>query len=364
MRTALISLGLLAMLGGCEDKSLPKIVAASHVAENAPNRGVLWPILLQHCERNPTCDAAGKFGEGAGEASNIVGAVRYFAQSAEVVKEDGRDYGARITLSVIAPRGVGGQAGRPLTQDEAPSDLRAAKARESWLSIEYRTPPPTGDPKPYFLTFRSAQLALGVTGAASAKSRNEIKTLTEAEVSRWSWGKNNQDEAAKGAKIEISGKAGVLFSGYSIGLPANAELDNETALRQRYEPWIFYVSRNLREDGAGLAPLMQALQAGETLSLSISSPSGPILRDFIYASGYPDALKEAAAALKDTARIAEPITRRCQTYVGQGTAIWDELGPALADAPANHTCDPRSPEERNDAATRKTARPSAPAKPK
>jgi hypothetical protein len=256
-----------------------------------------------------------------------------------VVKEGGKDYGGRITLSVIAPRGDGGPAGRPLTLDETSSDLRGPRNRQSWLSIEYRAP--SGEPEPYFLAFRSAQLALKVPGVEGLKTQEAISNRTGDYLAAMSWGKGADGEDRSGAKVEIKGKAGVLLTGYSIGLPLGGKVKDDEAVRRGFEPWSFYLSRNLRDDKAELAGLMKAIEAGETLTLSITAPDGAILQDAIYTTGYPAALKEASAALKDPL-LVQPITQRCAAYVGKTPADWN----VLEVSPASRTCDPRSPDQR------------------
>ncbi|MEP7210997.1 MAG: hypothetical protein ABI740_09190 [Alphaproteobacteria bacterium] len=348
-----LALAALALVGACEENtSLPRVAVSSHVAENDPNHGVLWPILLQHCLRSPSCDPMGRFSEGAGQASNVIGAVDYFAESADVVKEGGKDYGGRITLSMFAPRGIGGPAGRPLSLDESSPDLRGPRNRQSWLSIEYRAP--SGEPEPYFLAFRSAQLALGVPGVAGLKTQEAIANRTGDYVAAMSWGKDpaskeGDGQDRSGAKIEIRGKAGVLLTGYSIGLASNEKVKNEDAAKRGFEPWSFYFARNLRDDKAALAGLMKAIAAGETLKLTISAPNGVMLQDVIYTVGYPAALKEATAALKDP-RLSQPITERCAMYIGRSAADWNKLEVSAAD----RTCDPRSPEQRQTAGAAKT----------
>jgi hypothetical protein len=330
----------IALLAACdENNGLPRVAVSSHVAENDPNHGVLWPILLQHCLRSPSCDPMSRFSEGAGQASGVVGAVAYFVESADVVKEGGRDYGGRITLSMIGPRGDGGPAGRPLTLDESASDLRGPRNRQSWLSIEYRAP--SGEPEPYFLAFRSAQLALKVPGVEGLKTQDAISNRTGDYVAAMSWGKDAAGGDASGARVDIKGKAGVLLTGYSIGLPLGGKVKDEEAVRRGFEPWSFYLSRNLRDDRAALDGLMKAIEAGETLTLTVSAPDGLILRDAIYTMGYAAALKEASAALKDPL-LAQPLTQRCAAYVGKSAADWN----SLEASPASRTCDPRSPAQR------------------
>jgi hypothetical protein len=75
-----------------------------------------------------------------------------------------------------------------------------------------------------------------------------------------------------------------------------------------------------------------------------------MLQDVIYTVGYPDALKEATAALKDP-RLLQPITERCASYVGKSAADWNSLNVPAAD----RTCDPRSPEQRQAAGAASTS---------
>lgn len=348
---ALVCCGL-ALSAACEDKSLPRVARSSHVAENDPNRGALWPVLLQHCLRSPSCSPMSKFSEGAGQASGVVAATTYFVESADIVKEGGRDYGGRITLSVIGPRGDGGPAGRPLTLDEASPDLAGPRSRESWLSVEYRAP--SGEPEPYFLAFRSAELALRVPGVETLKTRQAIVNRTGEYLAAMTWGKDASGNDRLGARIQIAGKAGVLATDYSVGQDAGAKATNAEAVARGFAPWFFYMSRNLRDDGAGLAGLMKAIAAGETLTLTISAPDGVMLRDAIYTTGYAAALEEATAALKDP-RLSKPLTERCAGYVANGAVVWREAGAT----PASRTCDPRTPQQKQaDAA--KPAKPVAP----
>lgn len=83
------------------------------------------------------CDPTSDYGQGAGQASGVAGSVSWFAETAQVVKEGGQDYGAALTLSAYATRGQGGPAGRPLTVDELPNSFTAAKAKRSTLSVEF-----------------------------------------------------------------------------------------------------------------------------------------------------------------------------------------------------------------------------------
>src|SRR6185503_14955983 len=185
MRTMLSGLIVAVLLCGCWQKTADR-AESDNVVAGADDPGALWPLVLQHCVRSPNCDPHEDFGQGEGQASGVVGQAAYFVESADVVKEGGQDYGASITLSLYATRAQGGKAGRPLTIDEGPDDLRATNARRSTLSIEYRTPG-GGAPEPYFLTLHSAQVALTVPDIAKATTRDGIVKATEDFVQRMTW---------------------------------------------------------------------------------------------------------------------------------------------------------------------------------
>ncbi len=280
----------------------PQRVASDKVAEKAADPGAMWPVMLQHCQRSPSCDPTSDFGQGAGQASGLVGAVVWLTETKDVVKEGGQDYGAAITLSLYAQHGIGGPAGRPLTIDESPDSLRGADARRSTLSIEYRTPG-GGAPEPYFLAFHSAQLA-----------------LADAKI----------DEA----KVEIRGKAGLLYSGDAAGMESAA--DSKSDLK----PLVFYAPRNLRDEP--LPALLAALSAGETLSLKVTARDGALmLSDAIYSIGYDSALAQATAALADP-EISRTILERCERFAKEPDSFWK-----IADVtPALLVCDPRTSEQR------------------
>ena len=94
------------------------------------------------------------------------------------------------------------------------------------------------------------------------------------------------------ARLEISGKAGVLLSETAGAMPAKEEPANGE--RAAVQPVVFFYPRNLRDDP--LPKLMDALAAGETLSLKVTAADGGlILQDAIYAFGYEAALKLLAA---------------------------------------------------------------------
>ena len=294
---------LLAAACGPEGKAR---AASDAVVADAASPGQAWPLMLQHCLRSPNCDPATDFGKGAGQASGLAETVAWFAETKDVVKEGGEDYGAALTISAYGTRGSGGTAGRPLTIDELPDSLTGANAKRSTLSIEYRTPG-GGGPEPYGLAFRSAWVELN------------DKTLDEA-------------------KLEISGKAGVLLSEAAGAMPPMEEPANGE--RAAVKPIVFFYPRNLRDDV--LPKLMDALKAGETLSLKLTAPDGGmILQDAIYAFGYDAALRQGTGSLTDP-EIAKPIAERCQRFVDKPDEFWK-----LADVtPALLVCDPRTPEQR------------------
>lgn len=284
-----------------------KVRAASDaVVADAPSPGRAWPLMLQHCLRSPSCDPATDFGKGAGQASGLAETVAWFVETKDVVREGGEDYGAALTMNAYGMRGSGGAAGRPLTIDELPDSLNGANARRSTLSIEYRTPG-GGAPQPYGLTFRSAWVELN-------------------------------DKAIDEAKLTISGVAGVLLSEDAGAMPVKEEPANGE--RARVKPVVFFYPRNLRDDA--LPKLMEALTAGETLSLKLTGPDGGVvLQDALYAFGYDAALRQATASLADP-EIARPVSERCERFASKKDEFWK-----IADVtPALLVCDPRTPEQR------------------
>src|SRR5690606_254074 len=95
---------------------------------------------------------------------------------------------------------------------EAPSNLRGPIARRSVLSITYRTPVGL-KPEPYALQLLTPHFRLTVPGAATARGDKALEAATSAHVEAMRWG-----DGAEGARLVVSGKAGVLFSGYSAGM--------------------------------------------------------------------------------------------------------------------------------------------------
>lgn len=283
----------------------PRISESAKVVEQAQYPVVAQAFMRQHCLRSPSCDPTSDYGQGAGQASGVAASVSWFAETAEVVKEGGQDYGAALTLSAHATRGQGGPAGRPLTLDELPDSFTAAKAKRSTLSVEYRTPG-GGAPEAYGLQFTSAYLTL-------------TRPLDEA-------------------KLEIKGKAGVLLSTEVGAVRAKREPVNGKS--RPPEAVTFFFSRNLRDEP--LPELMAALMAGESLSLKLLAANGDvILIDALYAHGFESALKQATDALADP-EIAQPIITRCERFADRPDEFWK-----LADVtPALLACDPRPPELR------------------
>lgn len=305
MRTVISGFVVLALAAACGPAGKTR-AASDAVVADTHRPGATWPLLLQHCLRSLACDPVSDFGKGAGQASGLANTVAWFAESKDVVKEGGEDYGAALTLNAYGTRGSGGSAGRPLTIDELPDSLNGTNAKRSALSIIYRTPG-GGAPEPYGLAFQSAWVELG------------NKSLDEA-------------------KLEISGKAGVLLSETAGAMPPREEPANGE--RAAVTPAVFYYPRNLRDEQ--LPSLMAALMAGETLSLKLVAPDGGvILQDALYAFGYETALKQGTDALADP-EIARPIAERCQPFAKQPDAFWKtaDVSAALL------VCDPRTPEQR------------------
>jgi hypothetical protein len=330
MRTAIAALALaLAGLAAC-DAEPPKIAASDKVVAASEHRGADWPLMLAHCLRSPNCDPASDFGQGVGEASNSISEVNWFVQSKDIVKEGGQDYGAAIWVSLYGLRGQGGKAGAPLTIDETEASLRGANARRSTLTVEYRTP---GGAKPeaYGLTFWSAQVKLPVPNTQVAKSAEALADMTGTYVAAMKW-----PDGQTGAKVEVTGKAGVLYSEYSDGLAASDIMRSKEKLERGFMPWVFYIPRNLRDEP--LPQLMAAIEAGETLGLRVTAPGGDvILADAIYTGGYGSALHEASEVLADP-ELAKPVLERCSRFATEKPEFWK-----LADVTAAlRVCDPRT----------------------
>jgi len=304
MRIA-IALAVLSALSACGPQG-PTRAASDKVVEGSANPGAAWPLLLQHCLRSTKCSPSSDFGKGGEQASGLVNEVAWFAETARRVADGPEDYGSAIALTVYGARGVGGPAGRPLTIDELPDTLEGANAKRSRLAIEYRTPG-GGAPEPYGLWFDSAWMAIP---------------------------KLPMDEA----RVEISGKAGVLLSEVAGGMAAEEE--GRKATPKEIDPVVFMFPRNIRDERVDA--LLAALMAGETLSLKIYAPDGSLLlSDALYAVGYESALQQATASLADP-EISRGIEERCQRFVDKPDEFWK-----IADVtPALLVCDPRTPDQR------------------
>lgn len=329
MRLILAGSMLALALGSCGPDG-PREAESRRVVTGAKDPGAAWPIMLAHCMRSQTCDPLSDFGKGAGQASGHVDAAAWFAETKDTVKEGGEDYGAAITINLFGVRGQGGEAGRPITMEEAPSNLRGPMARRSTLSIEYRTPVGL-KPEAYALQVLTPHFNLVVPGAASAKGDDALEAATSAHVEAMRWG-----DGSEGARLSVSGKGGLLFDAYSAGM-AKAPGDGET---RSFMPWQFFASRNLRDEP--LPALLAALQAGETLTLSVTTPDGgQMLADIVYTAGYGEALREASEALADV-EIARTIPDRCVRFAKEKPEFWK-----IADVTsALRVCDPRTIEGR------------------
>jgi len=300
---ALIGLSLIA-LAACEPE-MPAISDSVKVIEKAENKAVAQAFMRQHCLRSPACDPTTDYGQGVGQASGVAGSAAWFAETKDVVKEGGADYGAALTLSAYGTRAAGGPAGRPLTIDEAPDTFNGPKAKRSTLAVEYRTPG-GGAPEAYGLQFISPYI-----------------TMTTP---------------LEDAKLEIRGQAGLLYEAEAGAMPVKKEPVNGRV--KPPEAVTFFVSRNLRDEP--LPQLMAALQAGETMSVKLLAPNGDLLLvDALYAYGYESALKQATDSLADP-EIAKSVIERCARFASEPDAFWK-----LADVtPALLVCDPRPPELR------------------
>jgi hypothetical protein len=286
--------------------------------------------MLAHCMRSQKCDPLSDFGKGAGQASGQVDAAAWFAETRDAVAEGGEDYGAAISINLFGVRGEGGAAGRPVTMEEAPSNLRGPIARRSTLSVEYRTPVGL-KPEPYGLQVLTPQFRIAVPDSAGAKGDEALEAATSAHIDAMRWSNGDQ-----GARLVVAGKSGVLFDAYSIGM-AKPPGDGEV---RSFMPWQFFASRNLRDEP--LQALLIALESGETLTLTVTTPNGAqMLGDIIYTAGYAVALREASEALAD-AEIARPISERCARFAKEKPEFWK-----IADVSAAlRVCDPRTIEER------------------
>jgi hypothetical protein len=149
-----------------------------------------------------------------------------------------------------------------------------------------------------------------------------------------------RDKGEGGARIEIAGKRGALFTGYSWGMGAADISDDEEAVKRGFEPWVFYAPQNIRDEP--VVALLDAVTAGETLSLRITAPDGGVmLSDAIYTGGYAEALSEAVAALADP-ELVKTIPERCARFGDERDEFWK----AADVTAALRVCDPRTAEQR------------------
>lgn len=329
MRLIVLGAAAVLMLPGCGPEGRRE-ADSRRVVAGAENPGAAWPVMLAHCMRSQKCDPLSDFGSGEGQASGLVDAAAWFAETKEAVKEGGEDYGAAITINLFGVRGEGGPAGRPITLEEAPSNLRGPIARRSTLSIEYRTPVGL-KPEPYGLEVITPHFMLAVPGAGANKGDEALEEATSAHVGAMRWSDGNE-----GARIVLAGRAGVLFEGYSIGMAKPPE-DGEV---RSFMPWQFFASRNLRDEP--LPALLAALEKGETLTLNVVAPDGEqMLGDIIYTAGHAGALREAGEALADS-EITRPIPERCARFAKEAPEFWKVANVTAA----LRVCDPRTIEER------------------
>jgi hypothetical protein len=324
-------LALCAAACGPDDKPAPS-AARQQIADN-PAMAASWPLLLQHCLRLPSCDPMGEIGDGAGEASGQSGGVYWLALTPDAIGDGALDDGAAIHISIPGPRGQGGPAGRPMQVSEMPATLRARRDRNSWLTLVHRIPDADA-PRLVTLYIGTTHIALPVTDAASARTRPQLTGMTADWLDALVW-----PDGQSGARIEIIGQSGVLFTAHTSGLPGDAQQTGEQVLKQGYEPWVFSVSHDLGE--TPLPDLAAALEAGETLSLRVSTPDGAILTDAFYAGGYGGALARASASLSDP-EIGKTIGDRCTRFADEPDTFWKVANVT----PALEVCDPRTPEQK------------------
>jgi hypothetical protein len=316
---------------GPDDAPAPPAVR-QQIADN-PGMAASWPLLLQHCLRLPSCDPMGEIGEGVGEASGQSGGVYWFALTPEAIGDGVLDDGGAIHISIPGPRGQGGAAGRPVAISEMPATLRARRDRNSWLTLVHRARD-AAPPRLDTLHVMTTHLALPVPDAVSARTRPQLVGMTADWIDALVW-----PDGQSGVRIEIIGQSGVLFTAHTSGLPGEAQQTSEQVLKQGYEPWVFFVSHDLRE--APSPDLSAALDAGETLSFRVSTPDGVILTDAFYAGSYASAVARSAASLSDP-EIAKTIGDRCARFADEADTFWKVANVT----PALELCDPRTPEQK------------------
>lgn len=311
----------LILMSGCDDYDGPMISASSRVAADDPHLGVLWPVFLQHCRRAPDCDPMREFSAGAGEASGVRREVTYFVRRVGGPVGDLADGDWRYFLGFRSSGPSGGRSGRPVTSDEAPSNLRASDARSSRLWLEYRGSLKINEP--VSLRFLSPYLVLGVPGAGQARSVRDLEELTLQHLKSQRWA-----DGGIGARIELLDHEATLWTGYSTGRSEVSIRYGDDALKRGFVPWSFRVETQVR--GAELTRLAAAIADGRTLGVRISlSPQRIILRDAFYSVGAHDAYVQASDVVTDPF-IGTPIADRCRDIVAET--------PETGVSPAQETC--------------------------
>lgn len=324
-RWRVTGVAVLAALGGCGNHGdLPVQAPSIRVAEDHPLADVLWPSLLQHCRRNPSCDPMSAFGVGAGEASGVAVYSTWFAESADVL-DNGDEFGARIRVSLGAYRGVGGEAGRPLSPIEREANLRAYRDAQSRLTVEYREQ--NDEFIPYFVSVRTQQVVLEPAGVDAEMSREEIVSATRALVEGWVW-----PDGGVGAEIELAAAGEVLFAERSVGAPSRTVWKGEEPEAIGFEPWVFSVQAPIDADSA----LLGALMGEDFIRLTVRTPDGRVVfSDSFAAGGHRQALGEARTALADL-HVRLPLTERCAPFADWDNDTWAKTSVS----PAQKTCDP------------------------
>lgn len=328
-RKGRLGAAVLVVLGAaaCGDHGdLPVRAPSIRVAEDHPLADQLWPSLLQHCRRNPSCDPMSVFGLGEGEASGIAVYSTWFAESARVL-ENGATFGPRIRVSLGAYRGEGGDAGRPISPAEREANLRAYRDAQSRLTIEYRMPDDAL--RPYFASLRTQQVVLAVPGLDPEMSRDELVEATRAHVESWVW-----PDGGVGAEVTLSADGATILAARTPGNPSRTVWRGEEPEDLGFEPWVFSVQQEL--DGAEDSVLLAALKREGFIKLEVRAPDGALVfSDSFAAGGHEAALEEAMAALGDPL-VGLPLTERCAAF-----AEWTNDDWARAEvSPAEETCDP------------------------
>lgn len=328
LATRCIAMAMAIVAAACDGPGEGPVRAPSvNVAEGHPLADQLWPALLQHCRRNPSCDPMSAFGVGENQASGIALYSTWFAEKA-VSLEDGDQFGDRVRISLFAYRGEGGEAGRPLSVREREGNLRAYRDGLSRLTIEYREI--GGEMAPLFASVRTQQVVFDVPGVEEMGRREDIVEATRAHVDNWVWPSGD-----RGVEIELSGESAPLLNGLTAGGASRTTWEGEDPEVEAREPWTFLLQAPL--ESRADAPLVEALRGDGFVRMVVRAPDGGVvLRDAFAAGGHEAALAEAMAALEDE-RIALPLTERCARFVG-----WDNDDWATAEglSPSEETCDP------------------------